>query len=130
MTDYQQFATGFIAECTARGLTVDEMKKVADDVIAKVKTAGIGDMLGSVAGATANVAKIPLLLAAVAPPLLGAAVGHGFAKATDIDPKSEVEDIHHDERMQAYQTETDRLTNLAKLQKVARKIPRPAALHS
>ena len=124
MNGYQQFATGFIAECTAQGLDVEQMKKAADDAIARIKTGGIGDLLSS----AASVGKVPLILAAVAPPLVGAALGHGLAKATDIDPDAEVADIHHKEKMNAYQTETNRLTRLAKLQRMARSIPRSATL--
>jgi len=122
MTEYQQFAAGFLTECTLKGLSIEQMKKVARDMTERVKHAG--GVLDTLAG----VAKPAILAGLVAPPLLGAAAGHGLARMTDTDPAADIDDIKSQELTSAYQTETDRLRRLSKLQKRSRQPLRAPSL--
>jgi hypothetical protein len=88
LSDRESFKVGFISRCLEEGFTTPEqiqgqVKKAMDLIGGAEKQAdGVLSRLLGMGGSAATVA-IPLMLAA--PPLAGAAVGYGAARATDID---------------------------------------------
>ncbi len=119
------FKVGFLSRCIADGVPTERIVPLIKE--AQEKVAGLADLLGKgvglggkALGATAGaVAGWGLPIAALAPPVLGAAAGYGLARATDLDD-TDVDDIKDTELLDEYHRQTEQLKRESAMRRYAR----------
>lgn len=95
MTADEAFALGFATKIAsisqATGRSFAELMQEGVTKVAGILDSSISGLLGTGLTAAKDVGSTGLLMAGLAPPLLGAAVGTGLAKMTDVDDRDEKE---------------------------------------
>jgi hypothetical protein len=124
------FKFGFVARCLNQGMTPAQIATFAKEAADRLeKRAGLGALLSGaaevgkdVAGKAIDLAKPAVagagLMAAVAPPILGAAGGHALGRLTDFDER-EPEEVAQATVINELRQQTEQLQRLRRMRALA-----------
>ena len=113
LTSRQAFKAGFLHRCIRDGLTLRDATEIVEKAASIADTlVGLPGKAVDLAGKTLDnvwpVAKTGLIGAAAAPPIIGAGLGYGLAKATDIDD-TDVDEVKKREIIDELHRQTETL---------------------